>query len=979
MPLTKEDLALQACLKQRVEQYKAQIIAPEPHPYVWELRLSLDEFNTLESAINKSLDSHSGDYRHLLCEEFAPLVIIYLAEWYKRYYDGAETDNKKKLSLDSSSLEKVLTLSGIDKNTFVYNASKNPDKTSFRWLESIQVLGGFAVKAEIKRDDSDAFLTQLCKLFHGEDIDILSLSDRNRAVAFKESIQRAHSLYWYLDSIINKDKSLPFAKSDLEDRDSDIHILLEKIKNADKAAKKEKFDLEWLISYSPNHAQMVRRLKVKPKPELLGGGHKQYIGYDRLRENWGIEKPEELGRIAVSLRFSNGGHCVKDASFREPLFKYDNTGSEKTGFTAINRIDEAICTDVPASRFDKIELVLKHGGSLKTIQTIPVNDYCQLYKVSKANNEWSSRRNSQAATAVLFSSAYHLSREFRDLPVVYAHFRNGDDCSEDYCWCPINEKVILVDSEGRELPPFFNRNGLFQVVTKKYLDTIKYKENLYALYEYRDLDEDDTELQSDVIPVLFGRDGLMVMQYPNGSSKEGKPFADYDLEWQLPNGRYVDWANKEPEQGPIRLRVTVQGIVFKHKVYYVPFTSSESAPNPIWRDFDHTKICTAINGVADIQDEFIKDPNEQEPDTKQLTIGEENSHLLIDVYRPVILRELSQQLPGEDTPHIIGFSGKDEGIHLPLINLEQFSLRDFSENGVRAYQFKNVNTLYYHFPDFDKVGLAATVFNAEFPVSRLLPGIPIDYLKVYITKAIDNPTDLYAWDFKQPPFPVNNVSDFKADGIVFQSLKDNPAPRWYSMPTIKKGKSGWGGVKQSSTISAIDCFEVVSEHKAYYFLFEPLVKCVSSESIIKELFLPLLSKRDYHLSGNDIANLYRFAVEFHFDWMLLPRDLWATQISEYEADVAKQEIISGAVLDFFRRTPKVTDEREAINLNEFLNVYWVFNCYPKVDPIAEKALRLILSDKEALHNQTMKEFLLVFDDCRFKYVEMSKAFRSSND
>ena len=75
----------------------------------------------------------------------------------------------------------------------------------------------------------------------------------------------------------------------------------------------------------------------------------------------------------------------------------------------------------------------------------------------------------------------------------------------------------------------------------------------------------------------------------------------------------------------------------------------------------------------------------------------------------------------------------------------------------------------------------------------------------------------------------------------------------------------------------------------------------------------------------------------------------------------------------------MTDEREVINLNDFLGVYWTFNCYPKVDPIAEKALKLILSDKEALHNQTMKEFLLAFDDCRFKYVEMSKAFRFSND
>ena len=60
-------------------------------PYVWKLRLSLAEFYDLESAIGDSISSHAGHHEHLLTENFAVVVVIYLAEWYKRFYCGADT------------------------------------------------------------------------------------------------------------------------------------------------------------------------------------------------------------------------------------------------------------------------------------------------------------------------------------------------------------------------------------------------------------------------------------------------------------------------------------------------------------------------------------------------------------------------------------------------------------------------------------------------------------------------------------------------------------------------------------------------------------------------------------------------------------------------------------------------------------------------------------------------------------------------
>ena len=501
MQTTQEDIRLGQCLTTRVEQLRQGIL--HGRPYVWELRLSQEEFYVLESAINESISSHAGKHDHLLSEEFAVIVVMYLAEWYKRYYKGADTmDENKILALTTEELKRLYELAGIDKNTFVYNASKNPDKTSYRWQESLQVLGGLAVQAELKRDQNDILLSRLCKIFHGEEIDLDDFKDRNRAVAFQESIARQHSLYEYLKCILEKDergrRNLPFAMSDIKNEDTYIPQLIRKIEEADLIAKKHKFDFEWVINYTANRNQMVRHLRVKLKPEEIGGGKKQYIGYDRLRQpEWGIEHPEEVGRIQFYLRFKNGGHYVqKESTNEEPLFKYVNTGNERTGFLSVKQEDENTYTNVPVQRFNKVEIVMKYDDCCHVVQELEVKDYMQIYGVSKNPHKFTSRRNSQAATIVIFSSAYHLTEEYKDLPVEYAHYRNGEQMSEDYCWCPINDKVVIADSNGREVtPPFFNRNGLYQVVTKKYLKTIKYNENLYVLYQYIDPDDDEEEYQ----------------------------------------------------------------------------------------------------------------------------------------------------------------------------------------------------------------------------------------------------------------------------------------------------------------------------------------------------------------------------------------------------------------------------------------------------------------------------------------------------
>jgi hypothetical protein len=133
-----------------------------------------------------------------------------------------------------------------------------------------------------------------------------------------------------------------------------------------------------------------------------------------------------------------------------------------------------------------------------------------------------------------------------------------------------------------------------------------------------------------------------------------------------------------------------------------------------------------------------------------------------------------------------------------------------------------------------------------------------------------------------------------------------------------------------------------------------------------------MKKRNYQLTEEDIDNLYRFAMQFHFDWMLLPRVSWKASIEAGAATDEEQEELKKHVTDFFAKTPKCSDERELAQLKDFLKRYWTFNGHPNLADVAEKAVKLILDDPDALGNQEMREFLKHYDDCRFKFIEMSK-------
>jgi hypothetical protein len=89
-------------------------------------------------------------------------------------------------------------------------------------------------------------------------LNLEDIRDHNRAVAFQESISRKQSLYDYLSCILDKAQEPPFAKEDMKDEGTMIPELIKRIEDADRMAKREKFDFEWIIAYTNAKTSLVR-------------------------------------------------------------------------------------------------------------------------------------------------------------------------------------------------------------------------------------------------------------------------------------------------------------------------------------------------------------------------------------------------------------------------------------------------------------------------------------------------------------------------------------------------------------------------------------------------------------------------------------------------------------------------------------------------------------------------------------------------
>ena len=828
------------------------------HPYVWKLRLSEADFKELEVCL--SAIASDGGTAALAKPENALTTIVYMAEWYKREY---QSGNRNQL-IENLDLETLWANAGISKKRYLYQ----DDSGQKRWLYSIYVLGGLAIQHELNRHDRMKFLKGLCRIYHGENYTLENLDEASRAAAFRESIKRQHSLYEYMKEILNGE--LPFHEDDLKDAASDVNRFVATIKAANDEVLKVKFRLEWVVNFSPDYTYMTRRLNLLLKPEEVGGGLHQYLRYDRVHL-WGVQNPEGQRHLLIFIRFKNGDEVIEPSTMDRPIITYLN--HSVNDFVAFGVEKGVQIKNIPTSRFDKIEIVVKdEAGNEYLAQTQNTTEYLQLWREGDHGDNWTSTRNTRKETALLFSNRCKLKDETIAAEVFRKRFRDRKfGATESWNWIYIYDSVSFMDEKGKEIN-LYNRIGYDQVTTRLYTDTVRYVGGGKVRHYYIDDPDISDDYNVDELPLIFGWEDVIVRHFATKDDiLHAQPEEETEaemIEFKQENGRYTEWTNEdEPSYGEVKLRVTVKGNPLPFDVVYLPGLDKAS---PILRDFKASVIrYKHVDGtVAELQDEIPMDRMPLSP-ILPVRFGDDESYYEVDVYRPTLLKEV--MLDGK----IIHYLNDDEKLNLPYIFKDRVQLNDFSEKGYQAYECCNLCGIYTQ--DFINIAgnpsIGEAALNAwrndNHYLGKLLDAMAPESLVV----CFGNDQKHSSWKGEQAVFwnydehtepePINTDEDAdgKDVGVIFQDISMTDDLQCNLGMDIDNDPWAWDDI----TESLLKCFEVANHYGTYFFLMKPL-RDMGKNKIVPEVYEPLLEKRNGTLTSEDKQGLIRFAEESGFDW-----------------------------------------------------------------------------------------------------------------
>lgn len=837
------------------------ILALDPaEPWVWKLKLSETDFIELESMLIDSI-REQGSHAHLLTAEWAKHVIVYMAEWYKRRYKKGNQNDA--LNLDSSELEAVWKASGLSVKRLVYRDGAG----NRRWQYSIYVLGGLAIRHELGRNDKGRFMKAICRIYHRENYTLENLDDEARAISFRESISRQHSLYYYLQEILNG--HLPFCESDLTDANSEVNRFVFAMKSANDEIMRQKFRLEWIVTNIPQNPVMGRALRLWLKPEEVGEGMNQYLRFDRVLL-WGIKEPERNGSLKVGIQFLCGEKIILPIDWEHPLITFLISDA---GFLAVGVDDYAVCKALPVRRFDKLQIVVKEESGLEHIvQEEVCRDYLQLWRISPADYRWSSVRSSQHETAVVYSAPWTIVLDSTSEVVENKPFKEKTlGLSDTWHWYYIYDTATIVNGRGGSIT-FYNRQGYDRVATKLYSNTIRYINGGYVNY----CSEDEYgDISPRLLPLIFNPHDVIVRHFNTKDdilNAQPDSLTEPELIEFKDGANYVEWTDiQTPGYGYVKLRVTIKGTQEPFEVCYLPSFDNEI---PVKRDFANQCVryrSFGEDGISEektYQDHIEQDYTPLEP-VVSLKCGHESVFVELDVWRPTLQKEIMKE------GKILKYLSDGEYFTLPYIHKDKVVINDFSREGYRSYACSSLGNIYTsEFMDIDKnptVGMAALAFwyKGGFKEAKYLDALAPEYLVIVMGNSrSDVPSEdvpLVFWNYDESQ-DLELVSAEYAGlgnwGILFQDLKETKDLSCYYPMMNDDDPWEWD---QDAT-SNLKCFMVANECGIYFFEMMPLRE-LSKQQYVEEIYKPLFDLREGKLNEKDILGLRRFSEEFGFDWL----------------------------------------------------------------------------------------------------------------
>ena len=873
--------------------------------YFWEWKINTDQYKMLKALLTSI---RFKIQRPEIIRECAPQIALYIAEWYKREYDGYNSSNcLEEIGLDSSKSQMIWENANLRQDdVFCTDVTKIHE-----WLYSMYLLGGFPIRYTNR---SNRFSSMFDAIW-GEDKenDIISdeqLSDITQSFDGSKVIKNSlmsgslHDYYRYLR--VRED--MPIA-----DEDKAIEPFKTFIKNLQEGRNRffrNYIRANWYFYIDPSDNKIDCTFRVT----FGRKGDKCYIPSECL-EFWNIPHTSEVKDFWIALEDKKFGLCEK--------IRFSKTGSGDrpyVGWTRKNSIE----IDIPYSKDVNIEVNLCIGDAVYPIHdAFKVEDSHQFYKTDN-QYEWSDRTDNHSLTAIIYNPLILSS----DKPSLMGKEKVSDGDDLEWIWLPLSEEIILSNGNGETIK-YTPHNHQLTLSFKQIKSTLKYVNFRDVIYrQIVDGDAVDNNVP------LLKKDGLSVSFTPYGSSEPEKiPLSKCRVFFkQEGDEEYIPWENSSsPKQGIVKIHVTYpeKSISTSATAFYL------TSATPIKRDVDTgtIKFSNLISSIfAPTADGYVKlepvdgaivyhdDLNngyDLQSDIIPFLIGDPtSSYALLNVLRARKCKEL--YLKGEPTP-IARYSGETDQINIPFILKDNFSIRTIDEVGVRST--KCGNNIYLHFSNqgrYDRDNKINYYCTKEHNTRRRgdiqLETCPDQYRFYYwsvrpdespipISYSFDSASKILSLDLT----PLKN----NEKGMVFQSLR-GVTPRHYFAPIYGKSYA-LGQFKYRQ-----ECFDIAAYHRIPFQLFHCLKKLFeySSLGFLMDFMKEYMRKKSWSISQSDIKTLHRFAEEFCFDWILIPRSRWYGIMTSKD-DKQNQDTIKG----LFRASPHIKI-REIEYLERVIDLYW---------------------------------------------------------
>ena len=825
-------------------------------PYVWELKITEDEFRSLEA----DLCGYTPDASK---KNDALKMLVYLAEWYKRRYTNrAKKDYQKTFDSKKPDIETVWKTLAID-NQYLYRGESEQKL----FLYSTFILSGLAVKFERQKNEKP-FLRALCRVYNKEDESFDRVVDSNHSIAFKESIAQGHSLRDFLEAIITSQDNvdaLPFAKEDYDNTDTEVALLIELIREINYEVNKSKFRFEWVVTSIPGDNLIDRRLHLWLNPEEKGKLH-QLLRIDRLKK-WGFAEPENMHYIRLGVRYWNGNIVIKEPDFHHPELYYRNTGDASIGFIC-EKVDYAKCNNVPVVSFDRVQLISWNEDG--TELPIPVQeesvdlDTIQLYRMEAGEDEWTTRVSNQKETALLFSDKWIIVDSSVDQLFerkTYYHKKVGEGDSAS--WCYIHASVTIENED--ETRTFYNRQGYDHIVAKLYNDTIDYSADGKVMLHYSE--DEDSQEKANPISLIFGKQDIIVY---HTETKDGEDSTCEETEIQLyvfkKKVNYTPWTDEDcPEYGYVELRLSIKGKPQLFEAFYLP--------KPIERNLEANTIHyynikeeQVYDDKADIE-RALSRRQVLEP-TVQLNIGTKTCYVSVPVFRPVKLKEVCYD------GKILMYDENGE-VTIPYILKEYIDVNDYGKDGYHSYSCKDFRNVFVELNNSEY--RTSGKYTSAIDGKTFTDGHAPEGVTFFVRKTLSrNPRLRYCyWDCKKDskPIPVRDLETFElpSGNVLFQDqrrVSHRLQCEYMEKEATGFAKIKWKGSNENDPV--FEVYSVASEYNQYFFHFKALRTLANGilegkRDFYEEIFNPLLEYHQHKFSMRDKKELLRFADEFCLD------------------------------------------------------------------------------------------------------------------